>query len=157
MLVTFQTPISDARSFFKDRLGLIDGFDRHEVSAAGDGTHSGVFLRSIGMPKRRLLGPGDSNLNECVFFDLSKAFSLYFPKPNKPMRTMVNYKSSRVRYYLFNEVVGRIDVCVPVSTKKSRNSLSKSPKEIYRSAVNTHISIDKGFMQAQSSLGHVDK
>jgi len=153
MLVTFQTPILDARSFFADRLGLIDGFDRHEVSAAGDGTHSGVFLRSIGMPKRRLLGPGDSNLNECVFFDLSKAFSFYFPKPNKPMRTLVNYKSSRVRYYLFNEVVGRIDVCVPVSTKKSRNKLSRLPKEIYRSAVNTHVSIDKGFMQARSSLG----
>lgn len=153
MLVTFQTPISDARSFFTDRLGLIDGLDRREVSASGDGTHSNVFLRSIGMPKRRLLGPGDSNLNECVFFDFSRAFDFYFPKPNKPMRTMVNYKSSRIRYYLFNEAVGRIDVCVPVSTKKSRDPLSKTPKEVFRSTANTHISIDKNFLQARSPIG----
>lgn len=153
MLVTFQVPLCDSRSFFNNHLGLIEGLDRREVSAAGNGTHTNLFLRSIGMPKRRLLGPGDSNLNECVFFDLTKTFDFFYPKPNRPMRSLVNYKSTRIRYYLFDEVVGRIDVSIPVSTKNSRNGLARSPQEIFRSAGNTEISISKNFMNERSFVG----
>lgn len=109
MLASFHYPVSDTRGLFADSLGRV-----RDPQLSGALPVDSAFIRSVGVPRRRLLGGGDQFLKESYFFPFERCFDVFAKAPNRGIPLRIESDRVKKRYYQFDRVCGRFDVSVPL-------------------------------------------
>lgn len=109
VLASFHYPVSDVRGLFADSLGRV-----RDPQLSGALPVDASFIRSVGVPRRRLLGGGDQFLKERYFFPFDRCFDVIANSPNRGIPLRIDGGRVKNRYYQFDQVCGRFDVSVPL-------------------------------------------
>lgn len=109
MLASFHYPVADSRGFFSDTLGRV-----RDPHLSGAFLAEPGFIRSVGVPRRRLLGGGDQFLSERFFFSFDRSFEVTRRPSNRGVNLRFDLGRVKKRYYQFDAIAGRFDVSIPI-------------------------------------------
>lgn len=151
MLAAFHVPIADLRTFFSDELGKVGprNASRHAVGPMSRSD----FLRSVGLPQTRWLGPGNDRLNEQSYYSLGRVTRCETQLGNRPPSLNVSDHRILKRYYQLDEVVGRFELAIPIGARGIQG-LDGHPSiaTILRMLRGTKLFIDSVAMKASANL-----
>lgn len=144
MIASISFPITDCRGLFETALGRIDN---HRLAGWQPDEDTEVrYLRSIGLPSRRRLGPGPYSVNEYFHFTMNKAIEQYQTVSNKKHRSFKRVSSIN-RYFQLDDIAGRADICAVYRAGSKKIEI----EELYSNLQKTQIGIK--FTAPSVSLG----
>lgn len=145
MLASFHVPIADLRLFFSDELGKVGPRNASSRQARlGAADH---FLRSVGLPQRRWLGPGSEHLNEQSYFSFGRVTRCTIHSSSNLLLGL-NVADHRIfkRYYQFDEVAGRFEVAIPIGKRHFAGSPRVSIAMVLQMLRNVELHIQSAAM-----------
>jgi hypothetical protein len=151
MLASFRFPVCDTRFLFQGALGRV--VHQHlsgNRELAGVRPSSQLFIRSVGLPRRRLLGPGNDLLDESYFFSLDNVVEISRGPPTQGLFLDIDLARIKRRYYQFDEVCGRLDISIPI--RPARYKLKGLIDAIISTLRGLEVSIRRPYMARHSTL-----
>lgn len=148
MLASFHYPVADLRGFFSDALGRV----RNPLLSGAFSVEPG-FIRSVGVPRRRLLGGGDQFLSERFFFSFDRSFELTRRPSNRGFNLRLDPVRAKKRYYQFDSIAGRFDVSIPIHFARKDGAEARRIETLFTNLRMLDLTTRKSYLAQTNHLG----